>query len=183
MNRVILSPATLPGTALAELKQWLGITTAHDDAVLGDLLDASLDVCEGFTGTMPLEAGCEERLPAWSGRWQRLATRPVQAITAIEAIAADGTRTALSSAAWEADLDTDGTGCVRLLASANATQLAVRFTAGLTASWDMLPDGLRHGLIRLAAHQHRERENGGAAPLPPASVAALWRPWRRMRLA
>jgi uncharacterized phiE125 gp8 family phage protein len=62
-------------------------------------------------------------------------------------------------------------------------RVAVRFTAGLAADWADLPESLRHGLIRLAAHQHRERESEGAAPLPPASVAALWRPWRRMHLA
>ena len=39
------------------------------------------------------------------------------------------------------------------------------------------------GVLRLAAHQHRERESEGAAPLPTAAVAALWRPWRRLRMA
>ena len=45
--------------------------------------------------------------------------------------------------------------------------------------WDALPEALRQGIFRLAAHQHRERENSGAAPQPPAAVAALWQPWRQ----
>ena len=47
----------------------------------------------------------------------------------------------------------------------------------------LLNGALRHGIIRLAAHQHRERETSGPGPLPPAAIAALWRPWRRMRMA
>ncbi|MEJ2409982.1 MAG: hypothetical protein P8Y48_11750, partial [Novosphingobium sp.] len=168
-----------PAAALAELKQWLGITTTADDAPLLSLLTAALDVCEGFTGQMPLEAECEEVLPATAG-WHMLATRPVQAIAAAETIASDGTRTALDAVAYAIDLQAGGTGRIRL--PGGDTRVAVRFTAGLAADWDALPDALRHGLIRLAAHQHRERESAGAAPLPPASVAALWRPWRRVHL-
>jgi uncharacterized phiE125 gp8 family phage protein len=180
MHRVILTPAVLPPSALAELKQWLGITPAGDDAPLARLLAAALDICEAFIGAMPLEATCEEVLDAQAG-WHTLATRPVQAIAAVESIAPQGTRTALAPASWEADLDADGAGRVRL--SGTGARVAVRFTAGLAPGWDALPEALRHGVVRLAAHQHRARESDGTAALPPASVVALWRPWRRMRLA
>ncbi|MDR2857824.1 MAG: hypothetical protein LBV50_08240 [Novosphingobium sp.] len=184
MQRIIVTPPALAPAALAELKQWLGITTAADDAPLAALLAAALDACAGFTGMMPLQAVCEEMLPAVRG-WQVLATRPVQAITALYGLAPAGPRFALAADAWEVDLDADGGGRVRLTApaSAPAPRIAVRFTAGLAPDWHALPDGLRHGVMRLAAHQHRERETSGAAPLPPAAVAALWRPWRRLRLA
>lgn len=181
MNRVILSPAVLPTSALAELKQWLGITTSRDDGALSALLATALETCEGFTGQMPLECGCEEVLGTAPG-WHTLATRPVLAITTVENIAADGSRLAIGSDSYAIELDADGTGRVRLLTPHTVRRIAVRFTAGLSAGWDGLPDSIRHGLIRLAAHQHRQRESDGAAPLPPASVAALWRPWRRLRL-
>jgi len=179
--RVILTPATLPSSALAELKQWLGITTARDDTLLASLLATSLDIFEGFTGHLPLEVTCEEVIPACAG-WHSLATRPVQAITALDGITADGTRFIMAAGTYEIELGADGTGRVRLPLPGAQVSVAVRLTAGLAPDWDSLPDSARHGLIRLAAHQHRERENEGAAPLPPASVAALWRPWRRMRL-
>ncbi|MBT0667777.1 hypothetical protein HT136_05285 [Novosphingobium profundi] len=182
MNRVILTPATLPASALAELKQWLGITTGHDDDALAALLAAALETCEAFIGRLPLESACEEILGA-SGEWCALATRPVLAVTALEAIALDGTRSALGLADYALALEADGTARVRITAPGESRRIAVRFTAGIAAEWDDLPPSLRHGIIRLAAHQHRERESDGAAPLPPASVAALWRPWRRMRLA
>lgn len=182
MHRVILSPPVLPSAALAELKQWLGITIDADDTVLTALLAASLAVCEGFTGLIPIEAQCEEVLPALPG-WQSLTTRPVLAITGVEAIAADNSRTALAADTFDIDLGADGSGRVGLAAGLGITRVAVRFTAGLAPDWEGLPDSLRHGVLRLAAHQHRTREGDGAAPLPPASVAALWRPWRRLRVA
>ena len=181
MKRAIVTPAVLPPSALAELKQWLGITTAHDDALLIDLLRAALETCEAFTGAIPLEATCEETWAA-SGAWRTLSARPVQAIAGIDALAASGLRTPLASDAYELELDPGGTGLFRVARSISTSRVVVRFTAGLASDWDALPDALRHGIMRLAAHQHREREDAGASPLPPASVAALWRPWRRMRL-
>lgn len=182
MQRTIVTPAALAPAALAELKQWLGITTAADDAPLAALLAAALEACEAFTGLLPIEATCEELLPVGCG-WQRLATRPVQAITLVEGLPATGARFALPAEAYAVELDADGGGRLRVTAPGSASRLAVRFTAGLAPQWSALPDGLRQGAMRLAAHQHREREGSGAAPLPPAAVAALWRPWRRLRLA
>jgi uncharacterized phiE125 gp8 family phage protein len=181
MKRAIVTPPVLSPTALAELKQWLGITTSQDDAPLTALLRAGLDTCEAFTGSMPIEATCEEVLPLGSD-WQSLSTRPVQAITAVQAIPASGTRSDLPADAYAIELDADGGGRVMVMTPGNAARLAVRFTVGLATSWELLPEALRHGILRLAAHQHRERETSGAGPIPPAAVAALWRPWRRMRL-
>ena len=182
MKRAIVTPAILPASALAELKEWLGISTTHDDALLTALLRAALDMCEAFTGLMPLEALCEEVIPARGG-WLPLTARPVLAITGVEAVMQDGTRSDLVASDYEFDLDPEGGGRLRLFNRGNATNLAVRFIAGLAPGWTALPEPLRHGIMRLAAHQHRERESSGAAPQPPAAVAALWQPWRRMRLA
>ena len=187
MQRLIVTPPVLPPAALAELKDWLGITTAIDDAPLAALLRAARDLCEDFTGRKPLQSGCEEVL-CLSGGWQRLGTRPVQAITLVEGIPAEGPRFTLASDAYELDLAADGGGLVRVLSPGIAGRIAVRFSAGIAADWASLPETLRHGVIRLAAHQHRARELDGVGPgsstqFPPAAVAALWRPWRRMRLA
>ncbi len=182
MKRAIVTPPVLSSAALTELKQWLGISTARDDAPLAALLASAVEICEAFTGAMPLEAECEELLSGRGG-WQRLATRPVQAITALYGVAADGGRSELAAEAFDVELDADGGGRVRITAPLSTSRVAVRFTAGLAPDWEALPDALRHGIVRLAAHQHRERETSGAAPLPPAAIAALWQPWRRLRLA
>jgi len=182
MKRAIVTPPTLPGAALAELKQWLAITTTRDDAGLSALLLTALDMCEAFTGQMPIESGCEEVLNVTSS-WQTLATRPVQAITEVQGIPSDGPRFILPADNYAIALDADGTGSVMVMNPASAGRIAVRFTAGLASDWTGLPEPLRHGIIRLAAHQHRARDDDRAGPIPPASVVALWRPWRRMRLS
>ncbi|MBS0255829.1 MAG: hypothetical protein JSS36_11640 [Proteobacteria bacterium] len=182
MMRLIVTPASLPAAALAALKDWLGITVSADDASLGVLLRASLDLCAEFTGMMPLACTVEENLPLGTD-WQSLTTRPVLAITGVDGIALDGTRAALGLASYDSEIAADGTARVRIHDGGALTRVAVRFSAGLAPDWDHLPEPLRHGVIRLAAHQYRSRETPGAEPLPPASVAALWRPWRRLRLA
>ena len=181
MQRRILVPPTLAGTALDELKNWLAITTSIDDATLTGLIRASLEMCEGFTGQMPLETTCEEVLPACAD-WQALGTRPVQAISGVEAVQTDGNRVPFASGNYEIDLEADGKALVRVLRPGSASRVAVRLTAGLAADWNGLPESLRHGVLRMAAHQYRERDGGDSNPAPPATIAALWRPWRQLRL-
>jgi uncharacterized phiE125 gp8 family phage protein len=144
MKRRQVTPPVLPPAALAELKDWLGITTAQDDAPLGQLLRAALETCEDFTGRMPLTATCEETLDVTCG-WQRLATRPVQAITLVEGIPHEGPRFTLANTAYELDLDADGGGAIRVLSPGTAGRIAVRFTAGIAPEWTALPETLRHG--------------------------------------
>lgn len=182
MKRAIITPAVLAPTALSELKNWLGITTPGDDAQLTALLRMALDMCEDFTGTMSLQQVCEEVLPA-STSWTAVSARPVQAITGVDGIPAEGARFALPVANYAIELDADGGGRVLISNLGSAGRVAVRFTAGLAPDWSSLPEALRHGVLRLAAFQFRSREDDSAAALPPAAVAALWRPWRRLRLA
>ncbi len=181
MQRAIITPAVLPPAALAELKQWLAISTSHDDAVLTSLLRASLDVCEHFTGVMPLASTCEEVLPACR-QWRRLTTQPVQSITDVSYLTVAGSPSPLAAPDFEIELTADGAGLVRVNSWLAHNRIAVRFTAGLAPDWQSLPETLRHGVLRLAAHQHRERESNGGTAVPPAAVVALWRPWRRIRL-
>lgn len=183
MMRAIVAPPAVVSAALSELKAWLGISRTADDGELASLMRAAFDVCEGFTGTMPLQSGCEDVLEA-SGEWQALSARPVTAITAMAGLSTAGLRTALASTDYELDIRADGTGLVRLRRPIDQTRVVVTYVAGLASDWTTLPEAIRHGVIRLAAHQHRARDDEKkAATLPPAVVAALWRPWRRMRLA
>lgn len=179
MQRTLITPPSLGG-ALAELKHWLAITSTQDDAALEALLRAALETCEGFTGTTPLAVTVEE-VHAATCEWQGLHANPVHAILAAETIDTAGNRTALPAADYEIDITGDSRGLLRLRHAGPIRRVAVRLVAGLVPEWEALPDGLRHGVLRLAAHNHRARETD-EGPNPPAAVAALWRPWRRMRL-
>jgi uncharacterized phiE125 gp8 family phage protein len=181
MKRAIVVPAILAGAALDELKDWLAITTNRDDAMLAALLHSALDMCEAFTGQMPLEALCEEML-APNTAWQQISTRPVMAVTGIECLAPDSTRTPLLNEHYAFELEVDGSAKVRIVRPGLWRRFAVRFTAGMASDWAHLPDGLRQGVLRLAAYHYRQRDEAELRPVPPAAVAALWQPWRRMRL-
>ncbi len=181
MKRAIVVPAMVAGTALDELKNWLAITIAGDDALLSGLLHSALEMCEAFTGQMPLEALCEEVLPS-SGLWQSLKTRPVQAVAGLEGILPDATRFTLAPLDYAVELDANGGARVRLVRQTGSGRTAVRFTAGMAASWEALPEGLRQGILRLAAHHYSMRSGEAGNAAPPAAVAALWRPWRSLRL-
>ncbi len=188
MKRAVLAPPALPASALAELKEWLGINTTREDALLSHLLTASLDICEAYTAARPIVADVEEIWPVRQvgvsrTGWQPLSTRPVGSIASLEAVAIDGSRRTLATGEYEIEIDADGAGRFRLIAAVAESRVAVRFTAGLADSWITLPDALRQGAIRLAAHHHRQRESGNADTAPPRAVAALWQPWRRVRLS
>lgn len=180
MKRAIVVPAILAGAALDELKSWLAITTSSDDAMLTALLRAALEMCEAFTGQVPLEALYEETLSS-SSEWQKLSSRPVLAVTGVEAFINQTQRVPLPATDYAFELDPDEAARVRILKVAGAKRFAVHFTAGLASDWSTLPEGLRHGVLRFAAHLYRARDDD-QRNAPPAAVAALWQPWRRMRL-
>ena len=180
--RAIITPPVLAQGALDELKAWLAISTPREDAALLALLQSALDMCEAFTRQMPLECDCEEVI-APTRDWQALTTMPVSAVTGAESIAANGSRMPLAGGDYAIDLDAGGRARFRLLSPSVTGMVAIRFTAGIAADWDDLPAALRHGIVRLAAYIYRQRENDAAKPVPPAAVAALWSPWRRLRLA
>ncbi|SEI85587.1 phage conserved hypothetical protein, phiE125 gp8 family [Sphingobium sp. AP50] len=162
--------------SLAELKAYLRIETGAEDAVLAGLLRSAAALCEQFVGQWLVAREARETV-AGDGRWQRLSARPVLSIESVTA--ADGG--ALPVGAYAIDVDAAGDGWVRATRAGEPGVLAVRYRAGLAGEMNGLPEALRQGIVRLAADHYLARGNESAAP--PAVVSALWRPFRRMRLA
>ena len=178
--KMISAPAGLSGEPLAELKQWLAITTTSDDTLLVDLLGAAHAMCERFTGLVAYKSEVRERFAATCLDYT-LGAQPV--LYFLDASAIDhglGKRLLTDSEAGFERNGNDG-GKLTLSGSIPEPQVEARYYAGLSDEWAMVEEGLRHGIIRYAAHQYRERD-AGPAEAPPAAVAALWRPYRRMRL-
>ena len=80
------------------------------------------------------------------------------------------------------DIDAHAQGWVRVIQPGSAGRVRVSLSAGLSADWAGLPEPVRLGILRLAAHIHAHRDAADDVG-PPAAVAALLRPWRRLRLA
>lgn len=163
---------------LEEAKAYLRLDGSGEDALLGRLIETATSLCEAFTGTVLVRRAFVETIAAERG-WQRLVHGPVVAITNIEAVSATGETAPLPADAYAIDIDATGTGWVRLTQAGAAARLRVTGRAGLAEDATGVPAPLAQGVVLLAAHLFDRRETPGA---PPAAIAALWRPWRRMRL-
>jgi uncharacterized phiE125 gp8 family phage protein len=159
------------------------ITQTSEDALLDAQIRAALGLCEAFCGCLVLAREAAQILPARPD-WQRLAARPVGAILGVEGIPAEGAAFMLPVDAYAIDIDAAGDGMVRVIAPGAAGRVRVQYRAGLAPDWAALPAPIAQGIVRLAVHLFSSREMPDATPvaLPPAAVAALWRPWRRMGL-
>lgn len=78
----------------------------------------------------------------------------------------------------------DALPAVRVEAAGEATRLRVTYRAGLAAEANGVPEAIRQGLARMIQHLHEGRSEARQEleRAPPAIVAALWQPWRRMGL-
>lgn len=180
----LLEFAALPAVELTAareaVKAYARVEQGSEDALIEELAATALLLCEAFCGRATLAREAVELLPCRSD-WTRLGAVPVRAITAVEGLPAEGSAFVLPVEAYAIDIDAEGAGWVRVTAPGAAGRVRVTYEAGLAATWDAVPAPLRQGAVRLATHLYQHRDDVREGP-PPAAVAALWRPWRRVQL-
>jgi len=174
------APIVLPQAAVEEAKAYLRIVGPDEDALVERLMRSAAELCEQFTGQVLIARGFTQLLPA-SSAWARLGAAPVRTISGVEALPGEGAAMPLIASAYGIDIDANGDGWVRVTDAGAARRVRVVFEAGLASQWSGVPEALRQGTVRLAAHLYTHRD-GAEDKGPPAAVTALWRPWRRMRL-
>lgn len=165
--------------SLAEAQAYIRIETGEEEALIAGLLRSATQLCEAFTGQCLITRTVRERI-ALRGAWTRLGLTPVRAIISVSAIDGQGIESALEPAAFAIDIDRNSDGWVLLTGGAEKA-CVVTYSAGLGADANGVPEPLRQGILRLAAHLFNSRDGDGGEP--PAAVTALWQPYRRMRLA
>lgn len=174
-------PASDAALALAEAKSYLRIAQDEDDGQLTGLLQIAAALGERHIGRQLIVRDAEEIIPA-SSDWRRLTATPVTAITGVSALPVEGDPVPLPVKAFAIDIDANGDGWVRVCDAGGAARVRVALAAGMAAEWGALAAPIRQGIIRSAAHLFVHRDAAQDAG-PPDAVSALWRPWRRMRLA
>lgn len=174
-------PISLSGEMLDAAKSYLRIDNGVEDDVIRTVMAAAVRHAEAFVGQLLLRRTQSVRLSAGSG-WQALPVAPVIGIVGVTGIPADGAAFALQPPAWEAAIDKRGNASIRIVRPGSAGRVEVDVDAGIAADWGGLPDNIRLGLLRLAAHFHAHRDAGDDTS-PPMAALALLAPWKRMRLA
>lgn len=173
--------AIAPGVvaeAAAAARELMRLPEGSETEVLARMAASALCLAEAFCGVALIVRGFEDVIGAGSG-WQALRQAPVVAIDGATELAAEGAPFVLPVADYAVDIDGEGRGWVRIGARGAAGRVTVAYRAGLVEDYAALPPALGQGCAMLVAHLFENR-TGEAAP--PAAVAALWRPYRRMAI-
>ena len=170
---------TLPAVTMSEAQAYVRIETGEEEALLAGLIRTASALCEAFLGQVVIAREFTADLPA-TGKWERLSPGPVQSVTLVETVDAAGLAMPVPSTGYAIDIDAAGDGWVRVV-GADASRVRVTGSAGMALDENGVPEPIRQGVLRLVAHLFAARDGDGGEP--PAAVTALWRPYRRMRLA
>jgi uncharacterized phiE125 gp8 family phage protein len=180
MSIELVTPALSPAVSISDLRAYLRLEHDIDDARIASLIRTASDICEQFLGALLLNSQWRQTEPATTAPI-RLKRAPVRAVSAVWARDINAVDILLNPTERIVDIDADGLCHARLLAyPADAQSLIFDFTAGQANDPNGIPEAIRQGILRLAAHLYDQPQ---ADAFPPTSVAALWRPYRRLRLS
>jgi uncharacterized phiE125 gp8 family phage protein len=168
-----------PIVSMSEAQAYVRIETGEEEALLAGLIRTASGLCEAFINQIVVAREFEIDLPA-SGCWERLPITPVRSIAEVDAVSSNGATTPLPSDGYTVDIDFAGDGWVRL-AQSSGSRVRVTGRAGMADDENGVPEPIRQGVLRLVGHLFTSRDGEGGEP--PTAVTALWRPYRRMRLA
>lgn len=177
-----MAESLLPGEApvsLNEARGWLRLGATTDDAVIAQLVRAATNICEAFIGQWLIVRAGEEVAPLPAERI-RIRARPLVAVDGVTLVSEDGTERALDENAYRVSIARDGSGCLSVFDPGDAARVRIAYRAGIAEGANGVPEAIRQGIVRMTQHLHDARDGTGGAP--PAAIAALWQPWRRLTL-
>ncbi|MBB6427525.1 hypothetical protein [Sphingopyxis sp. JAI128] len=178
----MMATSPIPGdvpVSLNEARGWLRLGPSIEDAVVAQLLRAATGICEAYIGQWLIVRTAEETLPLRSGT-ARPTARPVIAAETVTLLTREGGETVLGAADYK--LIREAGGAVQLVVAApgEADRVRIAYRAGLADGVNAVPEAIRQGIVRMTQHLYDARDGTGATP--PAVIAALWQPWRRLSL-
>jgi len=177
-----MAESLLPGEApvsLNEARGWLRLGATIDDAVVAQLVRAATNICEAFIGQWLVVRDGEEVAPL-PAECIALRARPVIAVDGVTLLSADGSEIPLGAEAYRVTIARDGSACVAVHDPGGAARVRIAYRAGMAEGANGVPEAIRQGIVRMTQHLHDARDGTGAGP--PAAIAALWQPWRRLTL-
>lgn len=173
MSKVRISEITLEPLTLAEVRQFLRVETAEENALLSMWISLAREACEQFTHRALITQDWKLDVPVASK--VELSPGPVQAVLEVTHFR-DGQNTVLAPMTYELVVQ-NGDALLLLKETPGSGRLSIAFRAGYGDDWNAVPLSLRQGMLRLVAHYHRFRDASDTAAMPSA-VSALWQPFR-----
>ena len=164
--------------SLEDARAWMRLGAVEEDAAIERLIAAATNICEAFIGQWLIIREGSEVVPL-RGAAARLVAVPVGGVDAVARIAAGGDEAPLEAAHYRVTI-VDGAASISVTGASAGTQLRIAYRAGLAVDAAGVPEAIRHGILRMVQHLYEARDGSGEAP--PAMVAALWQPWRRMTI-
>lgn len=187
MPLTLLTPPVSEPLTLAEIKQWLRIEGAEEDALVSALLATARATIERETRRCLMPQGWRLTLDCWPAEGiVSLPLMPVQTVTAIRVVTAEGVVTVPPSA-YRVDLmrETPRIWLTGLMPQpgVGGAGIEIDITCGYTNA-AAVPEPLKHALRMLTARLYEHRGDGvGEIAALPADIAPLIGAWRRPRLA
>lgn len=175
----MISPPFPAATLLAArdaTKAQMRIASAAEDVLMETHAAGALAMAESFIGMSLIAREWTEDLPPQPD-WRRICTTPVAAIISVASLV-NGNAVPIPLEDCDIDIDADGTAWIKAPTGGSGKTLRIILLAGLAQHWADLPTPVCQGVTLLASHLFNARES----EMPPAAVAAFWRPYRRMRL-
>lgn len=170
---------------LEAVRGWLRLGEQQgEDRLLTDLIAAATGLCEAFIGQAIYVRGAEWRGQMVAGGLaMALPLRPFVALDEVARLDGED-ELPLGAESYALMVEADGCAKLRLKAGFGVWPMVVRYRAGMAAAPEMVPEALRHGILRMVLHLYETRDgtSGAGAMGPPAAVAALWQPWRPVTL-
>lgn len=191
MALVYVSGPAVEPVSVAEAKDYLRLDGDIEDALVASLVLTSRLHVEAALGLALVTQSWRLILDRWpeSGA-QRLPIRPVQSVSEIRILSAEGQPAILDPAGYALD---GAAAAPRLLSLSGAWSqpgqsrlgIEIDIIAGFGASPDDVPAPLRQAIKLLVAHWYENREIveiGAAATRVPDQVSELLSVWRERRL-
>ncbi len=191
---MLVELGTVPSAALpvAEFRNHVNLGGGFvDDTAQDELLEAylrsAISTIEMRIGKAVFQRNFSWTVTRWSDcKRLGLPIGPVEMITSLKLVGADGAETLIDPARYVLTKDSQRPGIASTSASlpsiSSNGHAEIEFDAGFGADWSSIPAALRHAVLLQGAHFYECRTGGGKQKDIPLGVMALIEGFRPVRL-
>ena len=159
----LITPPALEPVTLADAKLHLRVDTTDDDALITTLITAARARAEWHSG----RAFVTQDWMLWRDCWAELVEiplPPLQAVTAVNVYAPDGTATAIDPSNYTIDTASQPArllfGCIPPVALRAINAVSVAFSAGYGDAANDVPAPVREAILEITAELYVHRGDG-----------------------